>query len=206
MSILLLKQKWLEAAGLYADNGAELWAEIERKYTGPNRHYHTLQHLWDMNVLLNEYYKGDIPFATLIAMYYHDFEYNTLRNDNEKRSAGHAVAILKSWNVDSSLAQQVSDMILATAYHHSEKDDPEINIFLDADMAVLGFDSWLYKEYLANIRAELNAYPDLIFNRERKKFTEEILAREFVYSTPFFRMQFEAQAKINLQNELRFLM
>jgi predicted metal-dependent HD superfamily phosphohydrolase len=200
-----MKQKWLEMAGMYTDKGLELWDDIIRKYDGSNRHYHTMQHLWDMHILLNEYYKGEIPFTTLIAMYYHDFEYNTLRNDNEKRSAYHAEAILKSWNADPALVQQVSGMIQATARHESNKEDVETSIFLDADMAVLGFDSWLYKEYTKQVRAEFNAYPDCMFNRGRRKFLQEVLQREYIFSTPFFRSQFEEQARINLQNELKSL-
>ena len=205
MNSLLLKEKWLEAAGIYTDNGDQLWSDIERKYTGSNRYYHNLQHLHDMYTLLHDYYKGDVPFITLIALFYHDFEYNTLRNDNEQRSAAHAVSVMQAWNADTKLAKQVSDMILATANHHGEISDTELNTFLDADMAVLGFESPLYKRYASCVKQEFNAYPEFIFNRGRRQFIERVLERDFIYATSFFRQQFEVQARINLQNELKSL-
>ena len=66
----------------------QYWAEIEKHYTAKKRHYHNLTHLEN---ILQELQKCKSKIkdwdSILFAVYYHDIIYNTLKKDNEERSA-----------------------------------------------------------------------------------------------------------------------
>lgn len=94
-------------------------------------------------------------------------------------------------------------MIVATATHQS--DDLETQIFLDADMAILGASPEVYAAYIAAVRHEYTIYPDLIYNGGRRKFVAATLQRERIYHTDHFHSRYEAQARINLSQELKSL-
>lgn len=197
-----LKNIWLSITGDCRGRESE-WAEIEAAYSAAGRHYHTLQHLCEVYEALVSYYGAKIPAASLFALFYHDLIYSTMRTDNEKQSADHSFIKISTWNIVPRIAEKVRDMILATARHMSE--DEETIVFLDADMAILGSNENKYQDYIGKVRKEFSIYPDLLYNRGRKKFIESTLRREHIFLTTFFRDKYEAQARINLTNELKSL-
>jgi len=156
--------------------------------------------------LLDEYYKGNISSTTILSLFYHDFEYNTLRSDNEIQSAVYAKKQLQEWNVQDETIQKIYSMIASTKTHQTESEDEEVKIFLDADMAILGADEDVYRDYLQKVRREFSIYPDLLYNRGRKQFLEKTLSAHPIFLTEFFRNKFEKQARINLQNEINQLL
>ena len=198
-----LKNVWLKATGDCRGRESE-WIVIETAYSSAGRHYHTLQHLCEVCYELENYYQGNIPLSTLLALFYHDIVYNTLRSDNEKQSAECAFKKMNTWNIDPRIAEKARDIILATANHESK--DPEAMIFIDADMAILGCNENKYNGYAAQVRKEFGIYPDLLYNRGRRKFIETTLRREVIFLTPAFREKYELQARINLTNELKSLL
>jgi predicted metal-dependent HD superfamily phosphohydrolase len=198
-----LKKIWLTATEDYMPRNAEEWQRIEVAYSESGRHYHMLQHLGDVYDELMAYYNGDVPLSSLLALFYHDLVYNTLRGDNEKQSADHASAVLNEWKIDAPVEKKVYDMILATAKHESS--DPETMVFLDADMAILGADAEVYHDYAQKVRKEYSIYPDLLYNPGRRKFVESTLKRDKIFLTEAFQKKYEVQARINLTNELNLL-
>jgi Uncharacterized protein conserved in bacteria len=67
---------------------AACWLELETAYNLPGRHYHTLQHIEQMLILLDEVKEACADLEALqLAIFYHDIVYNAQRKDNEAQSA-----------------------------------------------------------------------------------------------------------------------
>jgi predicted metal-dependent HD superfamily phosphohydrolase len=181
-----------------------MWNEVEKKYSGTDRHYHNLTHL---NAMLNELTTHKDKFtnwdAIIFAIVYHDLIYSSLKSDNEERSAEVAVKRLTSISFPESLITLCRQLILATKRH--EEADAETNTFTDADLSILGAEPATYKEYTHQIRREYSIYPDLIYNPGRRKVLTHFLEMSSIYKTKAFSDKYEAAARINLQAELTAL-
>lgn len=193
-----------EAMGWYTDDVAladNLWLEIQTCYTGKNRFYHTLAHLDNMLAQLSAV-KGEIDNwpAVLLALYYHDVVYNPLKSDNEEKSADLAATRLASLSVPTEVTETTVRHILATKKHLASTDN-DTNLFIDADLCILGADPESYSAYTQNIRKEYAIYPDFVYNPGRKKVLAHFLDMERIFKTPYFFEKYEQQARRNLMSE-----
>ena len=106
----MLKETFIALFKRYADDKGlmnELWLEIYKNYSSKNRHYHTLQHLDNLLAQLSEIEHQIQNWDTvLFSMYYHDIIYNSLKSNNEEKSATLAEKRLKQISV--SLGQNES--------------------------------------------------------------------------------------------------
>ncbi len=187
--------------GCSADRCESLWNEVEKRYSGRGRHYHTLTHLDHLvKVLLPHKEKFTSWMAVIIAVAYHDAVYNVLKKNNEERSAAMAVKRMKEISLAPDVVQQVERFILATKSHHSV--DAQTDLFTDADLSVLGAEPKVYELYAQQIRKEYFIYPDLMYYPGRKKVLEHFLHMPTMFKTSAFFDRYEAQARINLQWEL----
>jgi len=183
----------------------QLWAEIEKSYSHKKRHYHTLQHLTNMLWQLDEVKDRIQDWDTvLFALFYHDIIYNSLRSDNEEKSAAAAEKSMTSIALPANMIGACKKMIMATA-GHARSEDADTNYFTDADLAVLGADWETYTAYYQDIRKEYSIYPDLVYKPGRKKVLTHFLAMESIYKTGYFFSKFEAKAKQNMKKELELL-
>jgi predicted metal-dependent HD superfamily phosphohydrolase len=179
-----------------------LWQEIVTAYSNKKRHYHNVAHLQN---LLEEL----VPLKHLIrnwnlllsSVYYHDIVYNTLKTDNEERSAALAVKRLHQLGLNKEEIALCQQQIIATK-SHTISTNQDTNLFTDADLSVLGKDAATYITYSHQIRQEYKVYPDFMYNPGRKKVLQHFLQMESIYKTPQFREQYEEQARSNLQDEL----
>lgn len=180
----------------------ELVSELTRQYSKPGRFYHNLSHL--DNLYVNLSLVGDRIYdkqTLLFSIAYHDIVYNTLKQNNEEKSADLAVKRLKSIGLSQNQISLCNEQILATKRHFiSENSDT--NYFTDADLAILGSDSGQYSAYTKAIRKEYSFYPDLLYKPGRKKVLENFLAMQKIYKTDYFFDRFEEQARINIAAEL----
>ncbi len=192
----------------YTDNERlinELWAEIEQHYTNKKRHYHTLEHLNKLFNQLSEI-KNEIQHwhILLFSLFYHDIIYNTLKSDNEEKSAALAVKRLTQLGIADSEIRLCRHQILATKSHEFSE-NTDTNYFTDADLSILGQNWETYSNYILQVREEYAIYPDFIYKKGRKKVVHHFLAMKYIYKTTFFRNTLEQQAKQNLQKELSIL-
>jgi len=204
----VLKETFIGLLTNYTDNNGltnELWAEIEKKYSNKKRHYHTLQHLDNLLAQLTEV-KGEIQNweTILFTLYYHDIIYNSLKSDNEEKSAELAEKRMKQISVSDDIIKLCKEQILATKSHKASTDS-DTNYFTDADLSVFGQDWETYSVYYRNVRKEYSIYPDLVYNPGRKKVLNHFMAMERIFKTDFFYNKFETQAKRNLINEINIL-
>lgn len=204
----MLKELFIELLTKYTDNDRvknELWTEIERNYSSKKRHYHTLQHLDNLLSQLTKV-KSKIQNweITLFTLFYHDIIYNSIKSNNEEKSAELAEKRMKQISVSNDHIELCKKQILATK-SHIKSTDSDTNYFTDADLSVLG-ETWeTYLLYCKNVRKEYSVYPDLVYNIGRKKVLNQFLEMETIFKTDYFFKNYNKQAKKNVQKEINLL-
>jgi predicted metal-dependent HD superfamily phosphohydrolase len=204
----VLQQLFIETATKYTTDNKlveGLWAEIENHYSGKKRYYHNLSHLQNLLTQLT-IAKSNIQDwdAIVFSLFYHDIVYNTLKQDNEEKSAELAGKRLAEMHVPEEKITKCKQQILATK-GHAISAETDTNLFTDADLSILGQPSDIYKEYCAQIRKEYSAYPDILYNPGRKKVLAHFLKMDRIFKTEVFFDAFEAQARKNICEEMRGL-
>ena len=204
-----LKSEWHILTKNYCDStlAESLWAEIESQYIIKNRHYHNLSHIFNMLKQLDETKTEIKDLESLkFAIWYHDIIYKSTKKDNEDKSALFALKRLKKINFNPERAQIVQELILSTKKHTIIKSQNNDNaVLLDLDLSILGTDWNTYKKYISNIRKEYKIYPNFMYNPGRKKVLNHFLERETLYFTEHYKEQYEAQARENLNREIKLL-
>lgn len=184
---------------------AALWQVLEKNYTSPRRHYHTLTHI---KTMLHEAFVHEAEVcdwrAFVMAIFYHDAVYNVLRSDNEEKSARLAAKHLAQINFPSPSIATCEALILVTKKHILGA-NYESSLLIDIDLAILGTEWDTYAEYTRQIRREYSIYPDFVYRPGRRKVLEGFLQRDFIFQTPDFSARLEAKAQQNIRQELSLL-
>jgi len=203
----VIEQAFLESLGFFTGNVSlqtSYWSEIETAYSGKKRHYHNLDHL---DTLLKELLPHKEKFsdwnAIVFAVAYHDVVYNTLKTNNEERSADMASVRLSKALVPATTSRLCDRLIRATKRHESA--DYETNLFTDADLSILGADDDRYRAYVHAIRREYSVYPDLLYKPGRRKALRHFLDMESIFKTDEFAAKYESRARLNIEEELKEL-
>ncbi len=204
----VLKETFIQLLTNYTDDNGltnELWTEVEKNYSSKKRHYHTLHHLDNLLTQLT-LVKDEIQNweTILFTLYYHDIIYNSLKSDNEEKSAELSEKRMKQISVSIDTIELCKNQILATK-SHIKATDSDTNYFTDADLSVLGQNWETYSLYYKNVRKEYSIYPDFVYNTGRKKVLNHFLSMDRIFKTDFFYNKLEAQAKQNLQKEIELL-
>lgn len=204
----MLKEIFIELLTKYTDDERvknELWTEIDKNYSSKKRHYHTLQHLDNLLSQLTEI-KSEIQNweTTLFTLFYHDIIYNSIKSDNEEKSAELAEKRMKQISVSKDKIEMCKKQILATK-SHIKSIDSDTNYFTDVDLSILGQNWETYLLYCKNVRKEYSVYPDLVYNIGRKKVLNQFLKMENIFKTDYFFKNYNKQAKKNVQKEIDLL-
>lgn len=204
----MLKETFIQLLRRYSSDTNlvhKYWHELEEAYSQKGRHYHTLAHLENMLVELNDI-KANIQDwdAILFSLYYHDAVYNVLKSDNEEQSAELAQKRLKAIDVPNRIIDTSYKQIIATK-KHSLSTHSDTNYFTDADLSILGKDPETYTRYTQQVRKEYGIYPDLLYKPGRKKVLRHFLDMERIFKTDYFFTKYESAAKQNLSKELETL-
>ncbi len=181
-----------------------LWNQLHNAYTKKNRQYHNLNHLEELFDYFDKYQKEiQNNDAVCFSIFYHDYVYEVWRKDNEEKSAEKAIEILQQINFPFQYFKTVEDLVICTKNHISLT--PDQGFMIDFDLAILGQSQEIYTSYTQKIREEYKIVPIIIYKRSRKKVLKHFLEKDNIYQTPIFKSQFEKQAKINLNKELKHL-
>jgi predicted metal-dependent HD superfamily phosphohydrolase len=182
-----------------------LWQEVEQAHSAKGRHYHTLAHLEHLHAELEAAREQATDTdALVLATAYHDLIYSVTRHDNEARSAERMHERLAPLGLPEPLLRSIHGHIRATQAHHASN-DPDTDLFTDADMSILGAAPERYQAYAAQVRREYRRYPDLLYRPGRRKVLKHFLAMPRIYKTPWFQDRYGAAAIRNLGEELRAL-
>ena len=199
-------EKLLSSFGAAPDVCAATFAALERRYSGPGRVYHTLQHVADVlqwASTLAAY--STAPRAVQLAGWFHDAVYNPRRQDNEEESAAYAGRQLAASAVPAATIAEVQRLIRLSKNHQPAAGDGNGQVLADADLAILGAPPAVYDRYARAIRQEYGWLEDDPYRRGRAQVLRHFLQREHIYHTPPMRKQWEAAARRNLADELGHL-
>jgi len=185
------------------------WTLLETRYTEPQRHYHTLAHLNELYSCLQEFKEQivDIP-AVELAIFFHDIIYNPRATDgkNEDDSAILFGDFAQDADLDSGLTAKVFRWIVQTKHHVCSPDDEgDCKLFMDFDMAVLGWPRQQYNEYRKQVRNEYIHIPAGIFCSARASFLAATASQAQIFATDAFRERLEQRARENLLWESQLL-
>ncbi len=200
----MIKEEFINSLDHYAKDDPRirgLWDEVVKNYNNSKRHYHNLAHIEN---LLRELLPFKTSFeswdAVVFTIVYHDIVYNTLKANNEEKSAHLAEKRLNMFHIPQHVINRCKSFILATKKHQTA--DIETNLITDADLSILGAESDRYIQYSQQIRKEYSIYPDILYYAGRKKVLLHFLLMDKIFKTDSFYSSYEASARNNLQNEL----
>lgn len=197
---------------------AELGESLLRAWEQPHRAYHHSGHLSQMLSDLDRLYahrtQGSTPLALILAAWFHDAVYEGAPGEDERRSEQLTSASLEPLVAAGLLTEQelqmVSLLVRATATHKLPEsadlpagyEPADIQLFLDADMAILAADSARYRRYLRGVRSEYSHFDDEAFRTGRTTFLCSILGRECIFLSEEAFKLWEEPARANLRAEL----
>ncbi|KAF7369191.1 hypothetical protein MVEN_00246400 [Mycena venus] len=159
-------------------------AQLQTRYSEPQRHYHTLQveHISYMLKALESSGRADEIIE--LAIWFHDCVYDPVKGGpwNEKES----IRVFEEF-CDSTKSQKMADLkeavstlIEATVLHRLPEVLPdrlntsEVAVFLDLDMGILADSSPVYEKYSQQIREEYSHYPAEAYRLGRSKPTSSL--------------------------------
>ena len=182
--------------------------ELIAAYTGPDRHYHNLDHINDgLEKIDKVRHLAWNPDAIEMAWWWHDFVYNTKSKLNEDKSAEMADNVLREFKVSIELRAWIIALIYATKHIYlPEPEDYDLCLMIDIDLASLGAPPEIFDRNTANIRKEQAWLSIRDFRKGRVEFFRKMLKdRPSVYLTQCFRDKYEAQAQENLKRTMAVL-
>lgn len=197
------RRLWTELGAREVPGG--LFNQLVAAYSAQDRHYHTLQHLREcLAHLAAAASLARRPAEVELALWFHDAVYDPRRHDNEERSADWAFASVLAAGCDEAVAQRVRSLVLATAGHEASA-DPDTQLLLDIDLAILGAAPARFAEYERQVRAEYAHVPEPAFREGRARILAGFLARPRLFATAPFRDALEQGARDNLRQALAAL-
>jgi predicted metal-dependent HD superfamily phosphohydrolase len=187
-------------AGVGANgDGVQVFEELIKRHSEPQRKYHTLQHLNECIAWFEQVgHLAKRPYEVEIALWFHDAVYDLQSHDNEEQSAGLACLSLMMANVNSDIIERIAQLVLATA-HSVESTLHDEQLLVDIDLSILGASSERFAEYEAQIRDEYSFVEDALFRSKRREILLSFLERKRIYTTDPMFNELEAQARINLK-------
>jgi predicted metal-dependent HD superfamily phosphohydrolase len=190
----------------------ETWSSaFIARYTEPQRHYHTLNHVAAMLDCLDKHRdKLSEPLAVELAIIFHDWIYEPQAKENEAESVVEFETYARQIGLDEGLRARVARFIDATKMHQictdvSYDEKIDLSFFLDFDLEVLGRNWEDYLTYAKQIRQEYSYFNDEEFCSGRVKVLRNFSARErLFFSEEFFKTSEEA-ARENIRREIELL-
>ncbi|MEO9954968.1 hypothetical protein [Nonlabens sp.] len=182
----------------------ECYNYIINQYNSSSRFYHNRNHL---RFMLKELAQSSIiPLnsdALILSVFYHDVIYKSTKKDNEYQSA----LILEKHlsKTDFKHIELCKNQINATKNHATSLTDPDTNLLIDIDLAILGHKNNVYQLYTENVRKEYSIYPNFIYNPARKKAMQHFLEQDRIFKTDEFYNLYESKARDNITREINNL-
>jgi predicted metal-dependent HD superfamily phosphohydrolase len=137
-----------------------------------------------------------------LAIWFHDVIYDPRGKDNEVKSAEYAQRALQELGLPERVVNRVSDLILKTVSHVSEREDGDALILLDADLAPLGADEEVFARQSKALRQEFSWIPEEEYRASRVRILNSFLSRERIYQTEWMYQARERQARNNLSQAI----
>lgn len=177
----------------------DLLLELTERYTEPHRRFHDLSHIAQ---LLLRGRALQLDAEQVMAIWFHDAIYEPGAHNNEELSAALAVERLTAAGWADGAIKKVERIVLDTARHRPSIDASR-NV-MDLDLSTLA-GSWQdYWGLCVRLREEYGSMSDDQWTHGRRGFIQSMLDRDRIFCTRWAE-PLEAQARANLQRELRVL-
>jgi predicted metal-dependent HD superfamily phosphohydrolase len=179
------------------------FAQLVAAYSESHRYWHNLDHIESLlaDLKLPRHGLHDELASVELAVWYHDVVYDPRGSENESCSAEVATNSLRELDIDEYRIARVCELVRMTKDHQASQDDRVAQLFLDADMSILGTNPVLYAEYAEDIRKEYAWVPDREFHLGRRAVLLGFLHRPTIFRTDWFK-QWEAAARANIAAEV----
>lgn len=177
--------------------GIEWHQRLIIAYAEPQRAYHTLQHLEECLLVLDDAKETGLiakPDLIEMALWFHDAVYDPQGSENEELSARMALEALG----DHPAAQEVARLILLTKSHQPGA-GPDDAWIIDIDLAIFAQPMERVLEYERQIRAEYAWVPEVVYVEKREEILSGFLQCPQIYLTAWVRERLEAEARENLK-------
>ena len=201
------EQRWLDFWHRVGACGEPLpvYSNLITLYAEKHRAYHTLAHIEHclQELELVRLQCKDIN-AVEMAIWYHDAIYNPQAKDNEEKSAELASIAARGAGLAESFIARMTNFILATR-HQAVPADPDAQVVVDIDLAILGQPADRFDAYEKQIRREYKWVPKFLYNKGRAGILRSFLDRTRIYSTDNFYSKYESQARENINRSLKKL-
>ncbi|MFB2924264.1 hypothetical protein [Aerosakkonema funiforme] len=185
----------------------KVFLDLTAAYTSTERFYHNLAHILQVIERVEMMRSHSQNFAALeFAAWFHDVIYDPKAKDNEEKSATYTADVLSSLAIPRETIDTAVNLILATQNHHPIANSIDSQIFLDADLSILGSFETEYRNYAQAIRQEYSWLSDAEYRLGRKQVLEKFLQRERIYFTEQMFATLEVKARQNIQEEIKSLL
>jgi predicted metal-dependent HD superfamily phosphohydrolase len=184
-------------------------ADLLKRWTEPQRRYHSTRHLvemfWALEDLTDAGELSDTD-ATLgrVAAWLHDavYEPSSVVGANESASAELAETLLHRVRVDRESVATVVALVRMTVDHAVRHDSALHRAFHDADLWILAAPEQRFDEYCGQVREEYAAVPDELFRTARSRILRDLVGAEGIYLTEYGRTHWDGHARDNIDREL----
>jgi predicted metal-dependent HD superfamily phosphohydrolase len=178
----VLRQKWRDLLGAWAVDpmlADSVFEDVRKHYGGPGRFYHSLDHIGAMleTVETLAAFARNLN-AVKLAVWLHDVFYDSRASDNEERSAEYAERLCERTSIPE--GRVVSALIQKTKTHEAG-DDPDAQVLIDADLAILGTSESAYRTYADQIRQEYAWVPESDYRNGRRQVLERFLVKSRIF-------------------------
>jgi predicted metal-dependent HD superfamily phosphohydrolase len=171
--------------------------EMVQAYSVPGRFYHTLDHVVQVLATMDSLASHARNLnAVKLAAWLHDVIYDSKASDNEERSAFYAEQLCEELAIPE--GPRVAALIRKTKTHDAGN-DADAQVLIDADLAILGANEPLYRDYAGKIRQEYAWVPELEYQQGRRRVLESFLSRPRIYH---ILGQLEEPARRNMVDEI----
>lgn len=201
-----MSRRWLKLMALLRVNegvARRIFADMVRLYNGEGRYYHVLTHVGELLDTAEEMRDLAQDYRSVqLAIWFHDVIYDPQGKDNEVKSAEYARQALQELGLPDRTVNRVSDLILKTVSHVSDKEDVDALILLDADLAPLGADEEVFARQSQALRSEFSWVPEDQYRANRAHILSSFLSRKRIYQTERMYNLREARARNNLSRAI----
>jgi predicted metal-dependent HD superfamily phosphohydrolase len=182
-----------------------LSVQLSEKYADPRRSYHNAQHIMECLKHLDRVREMlEHPDEVEVALWFHDVIYDSRSKTNEADSANWAALELTRAGTPLELITRIESLIMITC-HAATPATTDEQYMLDIDLAILGASKEVFDQYDAAIRQEYDWVPESDYRAGRSAILKRFLDQPAIYHTPYFRNNFEHQARMNLQRAIKAL-
>jgi predicted metal-dependent HD superfamily phosphohydrolase len=175
----------------------DAFTSLEKQYSSPGRHYHTLAHLDAVLSVFDQLRQfAPDPDVAELALWLHDVVWEPMQEGCEQRSV--------DWAMDHLPAHpptRLPALILETRHLPATSVSPDAAVVRDADLSILAAEEPAFDAYERAVRAEYAMLPTAQFNAGRARILADFAGRHPLYFTPQGQA-WEARARANLSRSL----